>query len=338
MARHAPLLERGVLEMTSGQQLRLARRQRRTGRSANSASLAAHRAFAPLLGLWGALLGGLVVIVLPSWLVERALAGTVIGRLNLPVQPLLAGTCAVLLGLLLYAVAARVHARAAREASADSAADETERQVTPISPLQDLGTRSLDDPLETIPFTPSQVPETDSDVAIARSDPSEKPDHAPAPVELDLAEFAALPTRNAVWVEEPTAAAPGSAAAPEAWPEAPQPDPVTGVEARRLRAVGGTPRAPGSAVLARLRATPTSELSLAEMVERFAGALHEYRETPPSRSLSDADLAAREATLAEALKGLAALSGEGSTAFDHAKAEGPSGADATRFRPQRGAR
>jgi hypothetical protein len=66
---------------------------------------------------------------------------------------------------------------------------------------------------------------------------------------------------------------------------------------------------PGTAALARLRAVPTSELSMAEMVERFAGALHEHRASPPTRALSAADLAAREAALAEALKALAALSG-----------------------------
>ena len=58
---------------------------------------------------------------------------------------------------------------------------------------------------------------------------------------------------------------------------------------------------------------PTEALSLAEMVERFAGALHEHRETQPVRALGASDLAAREAALAEALKALAALSG-GTTA------------------------
>ncbi|MBA4009276.1 MAG: hypothetical protein C0486_10910 [Erythrobacter sp.] len=45
------------------------------------------------------------------------------------------------------------------------------------------------------------------------------------------------------------------------------------------------------------------------MVERFAGALHDVRETSPGRSLGPGDLAAREAALAEALKALEALSG-----------------------------
>jgi hypothetical protein len=70
-----------------------------------------------------------------------------------------------------------------------------------------------------------------------------------------------------------------------------------------------SPPEPGTAALARLRAVPPSELSLAEMVERFAAALQEHRDTPPARALGGADLAAREAALAEALKALTALSG-----------------------------
>jgi hypothetical protein len=66
---------------------------------------------------------------------------------------------------------------------------------------------------------------------------------------------------------------------------------------------------PNAAALARLRATPTQELSLAEMVERFAGALQEHRETVPAKALTGRDVAAREAALAEALKALATLSG-----------------------------
>jgi len=67
---------------------------------------------------------------------------------------------------------------------------------------------------------------------------------------------------------------------------------------------------PGTAALARLRAVAPSELSIVEMVERFAGALHEHRTSPPTKAVSAADLAAREAALAQALKALAALSGE----------------------------
>jgi hypothetical protein len=59
-----------------------------------------------------------------------------------------------------------------------------------------------------------------------------------------------------------------------------------------------------------LRAAPPEQLSLAEMVERFAGALHEHRETGPRRPMTPKDIAAREAALAEALRALAALSGD----------------------------
>jgi len=50
---------------------------------------------------------------------------------------------------------------------------------------------------------------------------------------------------------------------------------------------------------------------MAEMVERFAAALHQHRTSAPVRTLGAAELAAREAALAEALKALATLSGIG---------------------------
>jgi len=49
--------------------------------------LAAHRAFAPLLGAWGALLGAGVVVVLPEPMVAQMLRGTLIGTWAAAAQP-----------------------------------------------------------------------------------------------------------------------------------------------------------------------------------------------------------------------------------------------------------
>ena len=49
--------------MKPGQQDRRAKqRERRKGGNNGPASVAAHKAFAPLLGLWGAVLGGLILL------------------------------------------------------------------------------------------------------------------------------------------------------------------------------------------------------------------------------------------------------------------------------------
>jgi hypothetical protein len=290
----------------------------------------------PLLGLWGAALGGLVVMVMPSALVRAALAGTLVGTWDFDAQPFLAAACALLLGLLMLVLASVLHARARARVHLDKSAISMVEmamrdRVTPINPARDLGSRSLDDPLEAMPFA---APASHAEPAsVQEAAPAPEPKHEPelntVPVELDLAQFAQLPSRNGVWVEELPTMAP-----PEAAPAAPQPDPVADIRARRRRAVAPPP--PGTAALARLRAVPTTELSLAEMVERFAGALHEHRETPPVRGQSAADLAAREASLAEALRALAALSGKVAAATQVADGEDPLRAALVQLQPQRG--
>ena len=269
--------------------------------------LAAHRAFAPLLGAWGALLGAGVVVVLPEPMVAQMLRGTLIGTWAAAAQPALAWIAGGLLGVLLFAFAAWRHVRARCGKRGPSIAAMAARRVTPINPARDLGSLRLDDPVETMPFSTPAWRDADAGdaqraaVPEPASAPAAEAAPAPAPRELDLAEFAELPGRNAVWVEEaaPAVAEPApapalSAAAPAAHPH---------------RSTSAPLPVPGSAALARLRAVPASQLSLAEMVERFAGALHEVRETSPGRSLGPGDLAAREAALAEALKALEALSG-----------------------------
>lgn len=276
------------------------RSQQSTARKNKKASLVANRAFAPLLGLWGLALGTLVVLVLPAPMVEATTRGLMSGNLGLPVQPLVAGIVGILLGSALFVLAATFSAAARRKFSKPSIVRRAVRELRPIDPVRDLGSRSLDEPIETMPFASPAWSDADLDVA------APEPPATPPVRELDLSEFAELPGRNAVWVEEPASdtqtPAPVEAEMPRAEPAAPE------RQVAPLRAVASPPD-PGTAALTRLRSVPASELSLPQMVERFAGALHEHRTTPPERSLSTADLAAREAALAEALKALAAITG-----------------------------
>ena len=291
--------------MKFGQQDRAKQRAPRKASGRTMGSLVANRAFARIIGLWGAMLGGLTIMVLPSALIEQALGGTMIGASGLPVQPIAAAIAALLLGGGLFAIAAGASYRARSDAVEPSVAKRSVRTVQPIDPARDLGSNSLDDPLETMPFaTPAW---RDAEV------PEFEPEPQSVPRELDLAEFAELPGRSAVWVEDE--AEPVAQHAPEPLPvvepvaEPVADEPVADTPVTALHQAAPLPD-PGTAALARLRAVPTSELSMAEMVERFAGALHEHRTSPPTRALTAADLAAREAALAEALKALAALSGE----------------------------
>lgn len=293
------------------------RQDRGKSKAYKPSSLAELRLFAPLIGLWGVLLGGGVVAVLPSALVDTALERTLLATLPFPSQPLLAGLVAVLLGTVLFMAAVALHIRARERAGGPTVAELAVRRVQPLNPVRDLGTQSLDDPIEDMPFASPAWRDAEPD----NGAPSFEP--AGGPQELDLASFGELADHGAVPVEAPPVA-------PSPEPET-QPLPAQAVAepaAPVLQAVPSAPPAPlpGTAALARLRALPPSELSLVEMVERFAGALHEHRAAPPGSALGPTELAAREAALAEALKALAALS-----------ANGAAGAQALREEPLRDA-
>ncbi len=75
------------------------------------------------------------------------------------------------------------------------------------------------------------------------------------------------------------------------------------------KAVSPPPRPTGSAV-DRLREVPPHELSLMQMVERFAVALHDHQEAAQAREAAGSP-SGREAALAEALKALALFTQDG---------------------------
>lgn len=297
------------------------RKKRSRGGKRPKASLAATRIFAPLMAFWGALLGALPVLVVPGEVFDTVTGRLVAYDLGVPIQPLLAGLAALVLGGTIYTLAAAMHRRACRAADAMPLAARALREVWPIDPARDLGTRSLDEPIETMPFATPAWRDAELEEPAPVSEP--RPEAAPAPTAetagdmapraLDLSEFAELPGRNAVWVED----APEPQARPEADAASAQvSEPVAYAPVAELRQPAPAPapaRAPlpepGTAALARLRSVPPGELSLPQMVERFAVALHQHRTTPAARALTAAEIAAREAALAEALRALAALSG-----------------------------
>lgn len=300
---------------------------RRKANPRKSASLGAHPAFAPLIGLWGALLGGLPVMVLPPAMIAAITRGTAFAGLGTPLQPVLAALAGLVLGSVLFLAASAWTGRLRRRADPQSHGESGARRMQPIDPERDLGTKSLDDPFEVMPFATPVWREADledsdagpeADIALADAFAE-----APGPRELDLAEFAALPGPNAVWIDQPDLA-----------PRAAEP---AGAPVSELRpGAAMRPPEPGRAALARLRAVPPSELSLLEMVERFAGALHEHRAAPGNRALTAADLAAREAALAEALKALEALSAEGIAKDPGTDREAPLRAALAQLQPRRG--
>lgn len=275
-----------------------------TGRKPPRRPLALHPLFGIVLGLWGAALGGLVTLVLPRdlVLVVAAKAGLAASGANAPY--VLAAVAALVLGGVMFALAGlftRAAIKSRQPGNTPSLAAKAVRHVQTIDPASELGSSSLDEPVEAMPFAGLRpVFETGAG--------AETTELAP-PLELDLEEFGALPGRNAVWVEDRSliAETPEPEPAPVVAP-APAPEPV-------LHALAPAPRPVSPSAIEHLRAMPTSELSLVQMVERFAAALHEHQSAPPGTSTLRADQAGRDAALAEALKALAAFSpDEGTTA------------------------
>ena len=256
--------------------------------------LALHPLFGIVLGLWGAALGGLVTLVLPRdlVLVVAAKAGLAASGANAPY--VLAAIAALVLGGAMFALAGlftRAAIKSRRAGNTPSLAAQAVRHVQTIDPASELGSSSLDEPVETMPFAGLRP--------VFESDAGAETSALPPPLELDLEEFGALPGRNGVWVEDRGFIA-----------EAPEPEPAPEPE---LHALAPAPRPVSPSAIEHLRAMPTSELSLVQMVERFAAALHEHQSAPPSTSTLRADQAGRDAALAEALKALAAFSPDEST-------------------------
>lgn len=292
--------------MASGQHSKA--EQQRGGRATRRArpALRAHPLFVPILAVWGALLGGLVTFVLPTGSVLAAAANIGLGAFDELSRFALVGLAALGTGGLMLMLGMALTSKPRTRKDTPSIAAMAVRHVRTIDPASELGSVTFDAPVVAMPFSstdnraePAAAPATEVasapqpatatapvPLAVVETTAPE----AAAPLALDLAQFAALPGRNAVWVEEPVEPAAQAAPAPE---------PAT--PARRT-----APRPAGPSAIERLRAVPTSELSLIQMVERFAAAVHEHQSVPTS----SAGLAARDAALAEALRALAALSRE----------------------------
>lgn len=195
-----------------------------------------------------------------------ALAGSSLIAARMPWT--LAAIAALLGGAIMLGTAMLLRSRAVPKKPALT--DETGLdEIEPIVPALELGSESLDAPI------------IDEDAEIEDTLIVE-------PAGLTLEEFGAMPGRNAVWVEDPVVAE--------------EPQPVVAIE-KVAEAEAPEPELRPSA-LDKLRRIPPGDLSLVQMVERFAGALHE-------RQAVDLRSPERDAALAEALRALDMLSEEG---------------------------
>ncbi|QFT76546.1 hypothetical protein [Erythrobacter sp. THAF29] len=305
-------------------------------------SVSTHPAFLPMLAIWGAVLGAGSVLVLPAQMAAQIASNAGLsGRGSLTIFTIAVIAAFIVGGIALSAGIGFKRAKG-RSSPTGSLASVAARRFVPIDPAVELGSESLDSPIEQQPTERIETAENtsrgptlgelaangyelpdeeskdspkftrkDYEAALQQTcegasetdDASEEttiPADGGGPVELDLAQFAALPGRNAVWVEEEIGVDIASEAEPvAALQPAPEPEQEPPDETRvRLSAIE------------KLRQTPTCDLSLIQMVERFAAALHERQEADLANPGSHTS-PKRDAALAEALKALTVLSETG---------------------------
>jgi hypothetical protein len=334
----------------------------------------AHPRFVITLTIWGAAMGALGVLALSSVDIARISMVANLGALGALARFLCAAIAAAIGGITLLAAASLVARFLSPRGRSCFFASLGEERIRPIDPATELGSESLDAPLEHAPFSRrqeqplerEQIEAVESEEALADKPPIEDqvpdlvidgaidgaitgddtleldassalddeaagptaddaqahdagipqalPDGSPEAAEdegLDLAAFAQI-------LEDETLALaqvelePGPQSGSE---EVPEPVSQPGSESGSLAGSLADLQAPiPTTGIAKLRATPTEELSLVQLVERFAAALHEAQEAAPqdlAGSEPGAGDAEREQALAAALKALHSFTGDG---------------------------
>ena len=259
--------------------------------------IAAHKSFVPLIAGWGSALAGLTIVIVPDAALRSIVELAQLSALGGYARIALALLAALFGGLIAYA-AARAIAKTVITNAAQSVEDKfVEDELRVIDPSSELGSDSLDAPIESVDEISSvaeeeQPEETDEpqkealQTAIFGSlgnglDPRMPANILTEPLELaDVAEVVEEDDVTEEAVSEPE---------PEPEPASPPAPPIPADAPDFLR---------GSAVES-LRNMSTDNMSLIQMVERFATALHAHQ-----AAVGENGQPRRDAALAEALRAL----------------------------------
>ena len=343
-------------------------RQRASRGKASSSSFAdvtKHRAFVPMVTIWGGVFMALIMAVMPDYAIARSSALTGVYLPLIAVRVILAvgvGCAGALLGFIVSSALANYTMKRDGEGGIATKALKS-RDFEPINPVADLGSESLDAPIMDDADAPEPEPElTLGELAERDYEIDEPAEFADASAHSDTDDdaqgwaFTRKHFKNAL-IESCEGAT--CEPAPNEEPAEPRVSQSTGAESAdsgfaSLDAVEITPQrkplgdkrealdlsgfsaiaeeeeqeapdaapqqtpppAPATALEA-LRQRPADELSLVEMVERFAAALHDRQ--AQERARFEHSQQSRDAALAEALKALTLFTENG---FD-AGATGP---------------
>lgn len=329
-------------------------------------AIVSHSVFKPAMMGWAGAILAAIVLILPAASIARLTALTGLGMLGDFSRVLFAVIGAVVGAGLGYALAAALQNKGERAEDNDDwdhaelEEDTSDESVQPIDPAAELGTESLDAPIEFADYEeleeaeiepatvaepqeseggskqPVSLPDAmgvqtalDALIASTSGAPNEPLTNDPenpealetkaihegatlpdAPLAMGLDEFAAMPGRDGVWVDGIGEGNPSESAASET-------DLPSENAPGALPPESGTPARtqPVPTALAKLRATPLEELSMVQMIERFAAAL-EDRKAAYAAGADDLQPSLRNAPrdkiLMEALKELASPLDQGS--------------------------
>ncbi|MEP3051930.1 MAG: hypothetical protein ABJP48_04215 [Erythrobacter sp.] len=312
-----------------------------------AASIAAHRIFVPMISAWGAALGGLTLAVLPAATIAKITTLMQLGILGTNARLVLALFAALFAGLIAFAIARAIRTSAEQKTLSKTEAAFSADALRPIDPGTELGSESLDAPIDEEDWHEEEQPEEtefesdellelgeeqefeperfgdfeeaanaqDLDDDVWFDPPAIAPefDHVTATGdELDEAAFEPLELGEFPQDPEIDEALPEDLIASDN-PESPIGDehefelelnPATIVEdGHDVLSPAAVPDIFQESAIERLRRIPTDELSLVQMVERFAAALHEHADVH-----GPAGQPRRDAALAESLRALSLLS------------------------------
>ncbi|QUL37115.1 hypothetical protein [Erythrobacter sp. JK5] len=306
--------------------------------------IAAHPAFVPVLAVWGAAAAGLIVLVLPRDTIANLPAAAAFAAFG-PLAHYLFAAIAAAIGAACAAVFAKRWRGNTPPAAAQARADDDDVQLLrAINPASELGSASLDAPIETEPGNSAATGEVDADEAIAEAWPgsTEEPafDHDDDTLELCEAYETDAPCESAACEPDPLSP-PADEIEENSTDEAPvqlrRParrrrdrgrdlelvQALTDHRARQMAHSSGQldlgvfaqvtanePAVAGpaqpTAAAEKLRETPVEDLSLVQMVERLALALQQHRSAAQANA-EPAPSTERDAALADALRALTRL-------------------------------
>ena len=181
-------------------------------------SVTASAAFVPLLAIWGALVAAAVVLVLPASMIEQIVDASALGALGGMARWFFAAIAAALGAAVLYFIGAQLRGRHAGDGAA--MVNRAGRHVQPIDPASELGSDSLDAPIEEEPFADRLLDHDEADEVFETEDaPEAEWDEAAGSEDWDEGDWEESDWDDSAWVEPEPEPEPVPAPEPEAEPE-----------------------------------------------------------------------------------------------------------------------